>query len=95
MFEQNDHSQLLSHLGFDMSALDKQVEDFVINLPSPRGKHDDEDEEAEDAEDAEESQAKPTEEAASTGEEGERKDVSGLFGDATTTAFDNLPQPTM
>jgi hypothetical protein len=44
VFEQNDHSQLLSHLGFDMSALDKQVEEFVVNLPSPRGKHDDEDE---------------------------------------------------
>ncbi len=75
-----------------MSALDKQVEEFVINLPSPRGKQEDEDEDA-DAEGAEEDQAKATEETVS--DEGDRKDVSGLFGDATTTAFDNLLQPVM
>ena len=80
----------MSHLGFDMSALDKQVEEFVVNLPSPRSKHGDEDEDA-DAEGAEEDQAKTTEETLD--DEGERRDVSGLFGDATTTAFDNLPQP--
>jgi hypothetical protein len=41
---------------------------------------------------AEDDQAKPVEESVDAEE---RKDVSGLFGDSTSTAFDNLPQPTM
>jgi hypothetical protein len=34
--KKNDHAKLLSHLGFDPEQMNKQIEEFVANLPPPK-----------------------------------------------------------
>jgi protein transport protein SEC31 len=101
VFEQNDHAKLLSHLGFDPEQMNKQIEDFVANLPTPKtlaeiSEEHEKPKEETSATTQSDTELKPENVSGDSAKADEKaKDLSGLFANkpnGSASVFDRLIQ---